>query len=325
MQGSMTAPAAINDRASIDSKQRQFLNAYWLRPENAFWMVLRSNVLARAPMRGPVLDLGCGDGVFSFLHAGGQFSHAFDVFSAVKDLERVLDDHADVFDHIEDDYDPKITEKPAYTIDCGTDLKGNLLAKASKLGMYDRLVHHDHNERLPFADGEFQTVYCNTAYWVDDIDGFLREIARVTAPGGTAVLQVKLDAIKQFTMQKHRELLGDRWLDIMDRGRLGSWPTLSDRATWEARFASAGLKIADATPFVTGTHAHVWDIGLRPIAPMLIKTMNAIHLHLRQEIKRDWVDLFSQLLAPFCKPDMDLFTEPNEPVEIQYVLTPGGV
>ena len=84
----------------------------------------------------------------------------------------------------------------------------------------------------------------------------------------------------------------------------------------------AGFDIQEATPFVTGTHAHVWDVGIRPIAPMLTKTMNAIHPHLRREIKRDWVDMFCNLLAPFCKPDLDLFSVPSEPVEIQYVLAP---
>ena len=318
----MTAPAAIRNRPQGEAKQRQYINAYWLRPENAFWMVLRSDVLSRVPMRGPILDLGCGDGVFSFLHAGGRFASKFDVFTAVNNLERVLDDHDDVFDHDDDNYQPEITAQPEYAIDCGTDLKGNLLSKAAKLGLYKRLIQHDHNDRLPFGDGEFETVYCNTAYWVDDVDAFLREIARVTAPGGTAVLQVKLDAIKQFTMQKHRDVLGDRWLDIIDRGRLACWPTLGDRGTWEDRFASAGLDIVEATPFVTGTHAHIWDIGVRPIAPMLIKTMNAIHAHLRQEIKRDWVDIFCDLLAPLCKPDLDLFTTPSDPVEIQYILKP---
>lgn len=312
------APAEITAR----EKQRRFISAYWLRPENAFWMVLRSDALANVPLRGPMLDLSCGDGVFSFLHAGGRFAPEFDVFGCVDNLHRVHDDHADIYDHVDDDHRPTIVSPPAYTIDCGADHKGNLLTKASWLGMYDRLLPHDNNEALPFEDGAFETVYCNSVYWVERIDDLLREIARVTAPGGKAILQVKLQSIEQFTMAKHRDVLGDRWLNLMDRGRSASWPSLCDRQTWERRFKSAGFEIRQAEPFVTGTHAHIWDIGLRPIAPMLIKAMNAIHPHLRQEIKRDWVDLFCNLLSPLCDPGFDLFDSPSDPVEIQYELAP---
>ncbi len=311
-------PASLSPR----EKQRRFINAYWLRPENAFWMVLRSNALARVPVRAPSIDIGCGDGVFSFLHAGGRFAPEFDVFGSVADLDLANTDAVDVFDHFDDDYRPPIAGPPAYKIDCGLDYKGSMLAKAGRLGFYDRLVLHDCNHPLPFDDGAFQTVYCNAAYWLERIDDFLGDLARITAPGGTVVLQVKLEDIQRFTMEKHRDALGDRWLGLIDRGRLGSWPSLCDRSNWEHRFERAGLTIRRADEFATGTHAHIWDIGLRPIAPMLIKTMKAIHPHLRTEIKRDWVDLFCNLLEPFCQSNLELFTEPTAPVEIQYELTP---
>ncbi len=303
-------------------KQRRFINAYWLRPENAFWMYLRSEALSLVPIRGPIADLGCGDGVFSFLHADGVFAPEFDVFGAVARLEEVQTNDADIFDHVDDDYAPGIVSPPTFRIDVGTDLKSNLLGKADRLGFYDRLTPCDHNVALPFSDDSFETVYCNTAYWVENVEGFLAEVARVTRSCGTVVLQVKLDAIADYTMQSHGSVLGDRWMGLMNRGRIECWSSVCDRLTWESRFASAGLEIVGEVPIATRTHAHIWDIGLRPIAPMLIKAMNAIHPHLRAEIKRDWVDLFAELLRPFCDSNMDLFDEESEPAELQYVLTP---
>ena len=322
MHTAMTGTAATTVPISSREKLRRFVSAYWLRPENAFWMVLRSDALDAVPMRRPCLDLSCGDGVFSFLHAGGRFAQEFDVFCAVANLDRVGTDHADIFDYVDEAYRPKIIATPAYKLDCGTDYKESLLAKASRLDLYEQLVPHDSNEPLPFDSGRFETVYCNAAYWVQRIDAFLSEVRRITVPGGTVVLQVKLDTIKSCTLEHHRQLLGDRWLGTINRGRFDSWPTLCDRRTWERRFSKAGLEIVSVLPFVTRTHGHIWDIGLRPIAPLLIKTMNAVHAHLRCEIKRDWVDLFCNLLEPFCRPDMDLFTDPGRPIEIQYVLTP---
>lgn len=285
-------------------------------------MYLRSEALATVPMQGPVADLGCGDGIFSFLHADGVLSPDFDVFGAVARLEDVHSESADIFDHVDDGYDPVVLSNPAFKIDVGTDRKANMLGKAGHLKLYDRLVPCDHNDDLPFDDDAFETVYCNTAYWVENVDGFMREVSRITRPAGTVVMQVKFDVIADYTMRQHGDLLGDRWLNLMNRGRIECWPTVSDRSTWESRFEDAGLEIVAEVPIATRTHAHIWDIGLRPIAPMLIKAMNAIHPHLRSEIKRDWVDLFAELLRPFCSTTFDLFSDNAEPAELQYVLTP---
>ena len=301
---------------------RRFLQAYWLRPENAFWMTLRSELLSRCPLTAPSIDLGCGDGVFGFLHRGGVFDPDFDVFESVGRLEEVTGGHADMFDHVTDAYRPRLQTPPAERFDVGTDIKSTMLAKASRLGLYDRLVEHDCNRPLPFDDDTFQTVYCNAAYWVENIDGFLQELGRIARPGASIILQVKLDSLARYTLDRHRDVLGDRLLDILGRGRRECWPTVTDRAGWESRFAAAHLLVMEATPFITRTHAHLWDIGLRPLAPLLVRMTRELSAESRSSIKRDWVDLFCDLLTPICDPDLDLMSGSDEPGEIQYLLSP---
>lgn len=285
-------------------------------------MALRSEVLAGVAFESPSIDLACGDGVFSFLHAGGVFDDSFDVFQAVGGLDEVGPGHADMFDHVDARYAPRVVSWPGGTIDVGCDLKSALLEKASVLDFYGRLVPHDCNEPLPFDEGSFSSVYCNAAYWITRIDPFLREVGRISRGGGRIVLHVKLDAIRDCTLESHRGRLGDRFLDIIGRGRFDCWPTLADRTTWERRFAAANLRIESATPFITPTHARIWDIGLRPIAPLLVKMTAGLTPETRLEIKREWVALFGELLAPICDPAFDLSEHGGEPVEIQYVLTP---
>ena len=301
---------------------RRFVQAYWLRPENALWMTLRSEILSDARLEHPFIDLACGDGVFSFLHCGGVFDPTFDVFTSIAESDGAGYEHPDMFDCLTDDYQPLIVSPSLDTIDVGTDIKRNMLAKARLLNLYDRLVEHDNNRPLPFDDDSFQTVYCNAAYWVADVDRFLREMARITRPDGRVILQVKLDGIRDYTLRAHREILGDRLLDIIDRGRSASWPTIADQATWEARFAASGLGVEAMRPFITRTHAHIWDIGLRPIAPLLAKMAGAIAPQTREAIKREWVDLFCELLEPFCDPGVDFFAARNGPAEVQYLLRP---
>ncbi len=299
---------------------RRFVEMYWLRPENALWMTLRSLALRDVELSHPSIDLGCGDGVFSFLHMGGAFDPAFDVFTSVDHLDKVRTSHADMFDSADTSYQPRIHKQPTDRFDVGADFKASMLAKAGALNFYTRLSEQDNNKPLRFESGSFTTVYCNAAYWVKNIDGFLAELARIANPNGRIVLQVKLDSMKRYTLSKFEAALGAKFLDLIDRGRMDCWPSLTDRKSWESRFARAGLSISSATPFVTRTHSHMWDIGLRPIAPQLVRMANALTPQTRTEIKRDWVDLFCDLLTPFCDPALDLFPGTDELAEIQYVL-----
>jgi hypothetical protein len=58
----------------------QLLNAFWLRPETAMWREVDIRAMASFEFRSPSLDLGCGDGLFSFIRAGGHFGVGFDAF-----------------------------------------------------------------------------------------------------------------------------------------------------------------------------------------------------------------------------------------------------
>lgn len=301
---------------------RSFLNAYWLRPENALWMAIRSQVLAACELTRPSLDLCCGDGIFSFLHSGGRFGPTFDVFSSVGGLDRVRSEHHDIFDHIDDGYAPRVLTPPQTRWDVGCDGKASLLGRAARLDLFDRLVEHDANEPLPFEDGEFATVYCNSAYWIAHIDGFLGELRRITRDGGQIILHLKLDSMRGYNLERHRSLLGNRFCDLIARGRLDCWPTLADRTTWEKRFERAGLTVVDERAFISRTQAHIWDIGLRPLAPMLIRMANGLSPELRASVKQEWIETLMDLAEPFCRPCVDLFGGQDEPAEVQYVLAP---
>lgn len=303
-------------------KLRAYLNAYWLRPENAMWMTLRSDALACSSRSGYDLDLGCGDGVFSFIHGGGRLEPAFDVFHSVELAGDTHGKRLDMFDHIDERYHPIVSRDPNRAIRTGTDLKPTLLAKACRLNVYEELLQHDLNEPLPFPDESFETVHCNMAYWVCNVDGLLGEMRRITVSGGRILLHVKLDAIRDCTLAKHAADLGPKFLDIIGRDRFDSWPTLADPSTWEHRFHRAGLQIEQAIALATTTHAHLWDVGLRPIAPLLIRMANGLDPAERASIKSDWVELFHTLAEPLCDRDLDLGSRKGEPVEMQYELSP---
>jgi len=307
---------------SVRERLRRFLLAYWLRPENALWMTLRSLALDHVRFAAPSADISCGDGVFSFLHAGGILDDSFDVFCAVRSVDAAHPARTDMFDAACADYTPPVRRRPDWSIDVGTDLKPNLLAKARALRFYGRLIEHDNEQPLPLPDATFRTVYCNSAYWVRGIEAFLRELRRITHPEGCLVLHVKLAAMRDCTLERFGGSLGREFLALIGRGRLECWPTIADRAEWERRFRVAGLRVESAVPLATRTHAHIWDVGLRPFAPLLVRLAQATDPRTRLAIKRDWVALCHTLCEPLCRCDFDLFKHAGEPAEMQYVLRP---
>ena len=59
---------------------KKFLNLYWVRPETAFWRTLDVLQMKSVEFKKPILDIGCGDGSFSFTNFGGSVDYTFDVY-----------------------------------------------------------------------------------------------------------------------------------------------------------------------------------------------------------------------------------------------------
>jgi SAM-dependent methyltransferase len=302
---------------------KDFLNVYWLRPENALWRALNCKALAGLEIQNPSLNLSCGDGVFSFLLNGGNFSTDFDVFRGAGDLEAFYED-TDIFDVSPSEYTPAISRRPNISMTVGTDLKPNQLEKAKALDFYDEVVAQDNNEPLPFMDDRFETVYSNSAHWAENISLHLSEIERVLSPDGTAILQLKTPAITSFLEKLRSEYesdLGTELINIVDRGRSDHYAHLHEPDIWADYLRDAGLCVVERRQTVTWVHSRLWDIGLRPISPHLIRMANSLSTEQRRLIKEDWIDTWREMLAPFYDTDFD-FNRSRAVPELVFVVEP---
>ena len=154
---------------------------------------------------------------------------------------------------------------------------------------------------------------------MDNLAGLLGEIARVLHPEGKAVLVIKTNAVHDYTLVRYAEVLGAEWLDMIDRGRKANYPRLYDDDGWSRLFRQAGLEVTSRRPQITWLHAHLWDIGLRPISPFLIEMANSLPSEARCSIKARWMEVMERLIAPFCRPGLDL-SHSAPPAEVVYVL-----
>lgn len=301
---------------------RSYLNIAWLRPENALWRSLNYHALEGLQLKNPAVDLSCGDGLFTFILCGGAFGISFDKFQGTAGLEK-YHENKDIYNAAPDGYSPTIKTRPKFEFDVGTDWKPLQLEKADQLDFYDELIEHDNNEPLPFDDNRFQTLFTNSAYWVEEIDLHLEEISRVLQPDGLGIFVMKTPVVHGLMdiLDSKKDLLGQELVDLIDRGRRGNKRHLHYDDGWTDRFESAGLTVQERRPTVSWWHASMWDIGLRPIAPYLIKMAQGLDEDTRREVKTDWIDLWEALLGPFDDPTFD-FGRDQQPAEIIYVVSP---
>ncbi|MBW7961144.1 class I SAM-dependent methyltransferase [Bradyrhizobium sp. BR 10261] len=292
-----------------DTTLQTLLEYFWLRPETAAWRASDFRVLESIDFRGPMLDLGCGDGAFSFMLAGGRYSVDYDFSSMTTDRDQFFE-NTDIYNHFDPAKAVNVIAQPArYKIAVGFDHKRALLDKAMLTGLYERTVEGDANEPLAFPDGSFATVYSNILYWIEEFPTTLREIRRVLQPGGECILQVPSNRLRDFSFyQRLFVQTGDpkwEWLKLIDRGRSDNIKNCLTQENWSSEFERAGFRVISCTPYLSRLVLEAWDIGLRPISPFLIEMTNELSLETRRDIKRRWVASLLPMISPLLSMPSD--------------------
>lgn len=283
----------------------EFMNVFWLRPESAVWRTCDCLALKDVEFRGPIADVGCGDGLFSFTRAGGQLDASYDMFSSVGDLEAFFD-KVDIFNHFDPaTVAPVVKRPPNYQIAVGLDHKPSLLRKALALGLYREVREADANTALPLEDGTYRTIFSNILYWLDGYPTTLREMRRALTDDGIVVLHVPSDTFRNYSFyQRLHVATGSQewaWLHLLDRGRSANIRHCKSFAEWRDVFTVAGLEVLDHRQYLSKLLLEAWDIGLRPISPYLIEMANAMPAEKRAEIKGKWIQGLLPLVEPLCR------------------------
>lgn len=164
------------------------MNIYWLRPETALWRTLDCLALQDIQFDRPMVDVGCGDGLFSFTRGGGILSPEYDMFTQVGELENFFD-KVDIYNHFDESaLAPVVRQKPAYQIDLGLDHKKSLMKKALSLGCYAQVRVCDANDPLPVEDACYRTIFSNILYWLEKHKLALNEFHRILTDDGKVIL-----------------------------------------------------------------------------------------------------------------------------------------
>jgi SAM-dependent methyltransferase len=301
----------------------EMLNAHWLRPETALWRCIDIEAMKHFNFLSPSLDFGCGDGTFSFIRAGGSLDITFDAFQSISNLDQYFN-NVDIFDSYDATARPVVKRRPNYLIDCAFDHKVNLLRKAKLLGLYKNFLVGDGNEGLPIKDNTFNSIFSNMIYWLNSPSDAFREMARILKPGGRLCTMLPNSSFPEFSYyynlcikQKNPSF---QFLDKLDRGRLSEIIRHSKSSQeWLKIIADAGFKVISHDRHLSKTVVQIWDIGLRPLFPILYKMASSLEHSKLIEMKKEWIEILKMFLEPIIKLDPEL-NQGQEPAFHIFIL-----
>ena len=302
---------------------KEFLNVHWLRPEVA--LLKTSEVIAMKDFvfESPSLDMGCGDGIFSFIRAGGGFNQEFDLYSGMKVDRNVFFDNLDIYDFKSSSTkDANPVKKPQYKISVALDHKNNLLEKSKRFDFYNDYVCHDANNALPFPSNAFASVFSNILYWLNNPQNVLHDVCRILSVGGRMALVLPDKSFTDYSFYQRLYLKTSdsrwKWLQKIDRGRSESIKHRYSATEWENMFNEAGLAVIQHKRFLSKFLFQIWDIGLRPVFPVLYKMQSKLNVSERLEVKKDWIDLLMEFALPIM--ENELFRDEDDYVWHYYEL-----
>lgn len=280
------------------------LNVNFLRPESALWRALDSKLISDFEFLSPSLDLGCGNGIHSFISAGGSFSTKYDWY-----INSNPDDFSkgnDIFDVCNiDSINQFIEQKPSYHFSVGLDHKINLLHQAKQLGFYDKTICFDANSSLPFENDSFNSIFSNVLYWLEEPEKSLKEIYRILKYGGKAFIFIPDTKFREYCKSYQWKKTNSKLLEKINHGRSETMQWEISEKKFMILINKIGFEKVYHKEYLSKMTLSFWDVGLRPISPVLIKMANKLSSDDRQSLKIEMLNTLYDLLLPIYDTDLD--------------------
>ncbi|MDO8594522.1 MAG: class I SAM-dependent methyltransferase [bacterium] len=263
----------------VDEAYTELISLNWLRPESALWSFLEMRLalsLKKKYLTYPMLDLGCGEGLWTSILFGAKINKKYDAYEAINlsksDLYNTyLKPPTDLFETV-----------PSH-IGFGLDIKENSVQKARDLHTYDEVKVGD-VRNLPFGDTSVNSVFSNM---IDDINTkdlkkVFTEVHRVLRGGGYMVFTTPNERFRKFLFycnkakvyKKQGDVKNYKLFSILDRGR-SEWEP-RPLTLWHDLFKETSFELVDHIEYADEQVVQLWDTGFRPFFKQLMETRNVL-------------------------------------------------
>lgn len=183
------------------------------------------------PLKRPVLDVGCGDGMFANI----AFAN-------------------------------KIKNHKVNIIDIGLDLEESRIDEAGRLGIYKKLLTYD-GLSIPVLSNSFSTIVSNCVLeHVADLEKLLKEIRRVLKRDGIFLTTVMAKPWEDYLYGT--KIFGRFYKDFMRKIQIHR--NLLPKAEWDKAFENSGFKIVRTIGYLSPRACQLIDICHYLSLPSLI-------------------------------------------------------
>ena len=274
----------INEFLFSASRLWRYLNIYFLKPFDAINDTLTSTILNQLDWEDEFIEIGSGDGMYSFIMHGGSFPLSFDRYLLA---DTTLSD--DIYDYHKKNVlsTKKIPSKPILSI--SLDAKKSHILKVREIG-YARNSSVVSYESLPFLNKNFHSIFLYTPHGLEDHKDAIKEASRVLMDGGSLYILVydenfQKDFICYRIGQKFKGFIG-KYFKNLDSGRHDEITSMArSQIEWKALFQNLDLKIEKEESGLSGFAWRMYDIQTRPILKPLISFFGLLPKFFRTTIK----------------------------------------
>lgn len=293
------------DDEETEEIYNELFNLNWLRPESALFSFLQMRILLNLKdpyLKYPLLDIGCGDGLFTSILFGARLNKNYDAYES---LDFCKSDIYNNYTNLPDDF---LLSK-SKQFGSGMDIKDNSVNRVRELKTYD-LVKTGDARKIPFEDKSFNSVFSNMIDDIktNDLDIVFNEANRVLKKDGFFVFITPNKRFRESLLyyNKAQEFKKQENLDKykhyleLDRGR-SEWES-RDMSLWSDIFKKTSFEFVKSVEFVNKDLLQFWDTGLRPFLKHTMTLRNTLRQNnMLFPIKQIWVEVIKNYLFKFIE------------------------
>ena len=257
----------------------EFFSLNWLRPESALINFTDARILLdfkKNYLKYPLLDLGCGEGLFTSILFGARINRTYDAYESI-DFSKT--DIYNTYTELPNDFF-RVRPSP---IGFGVDIKETAVMKANDLGTYDEVRLGD-IRKMPFENESVNSVFSNIVDNIkeEDLDIVFEEVNRVLKTGGYFVFTTPTRRFREFLRYYNKAQ------DFKKQGDMDKCSLFLEfdrgRSEWEPRPLSLWVKLFEKTSFEVVEYVEygdknmvqLWDTGFRPFFHHLMGIRNTL-------------------------------------------------
>ncbi|MFW3341626.1 hypothetical protein [Aliarcobacter butzleri] len=271
---------------------QQIMQMYWLRPEVITWTSMASFLIGKElKNENNIVELGIGNGYFTFISLGGRFKFPYDWYYNVDLKESSGDIYNTFYEH--NNIESFIEHKPKTRINLAIDHKESLLLQASHLGFIDKTILADGNKPFDLPKNT-EVFYSNILYWLKDPFEIIKRI-------DMSLDKVKLVLVfpnNRYKLNTQSHQLKNNLQILLNSGRETNMLWTMDLEEFEKNLSKyTSFKIKKSQTYVSELNSSFYDVGLRPLSKPLIKMVNKLSLEDRNEVKEEWIKTLEPYLT----------------------------